>query len=177
MGVMQFVVQLLKEAPDKRLLLRSLAFGNRGGNREVASADGTSLSVRVGGTGPSVVLVHGTLDGIGAFSMVELPLQVRYQTWVYDRRGRGDSGDATVASFAREIDDLRAVIAATGHLPHVVAHSYGAVVALQARLRGGRDALPGGVRAAREHRCGAGGRRRGQSARPSTTGVRIRRSR
>jgi pimeloyl-ACP methyl ester carboxylesterase len=83
-----------------------------------------------------LVLVHGSLDGIGAFSLVELPLAEGYSVWVYDRRGRGGSGDSSEYALDREVDDLRAVITATGGVPHVVAHSYGAVVALQARLSG-----------------------------------------
>ena len=56
--------------------------------------------------------------------------------WTYDRRGRGGSGDSAEHSLDLEVGDLRAVIKATGGVPHVVAHSFGAVIALQARLRG-----------------------------------------
>jgi pimeloyl-ACP methyl ester carboxylesterase len=136
MGVVRFAVRQFREAPDKRRFLRSVALGSRGGNRTVTSADGTSLSVRVSGAGVPVVLVHGTLDGIGAFSMIELQLAAQHQVWVYDRRGRGGSGDADRYSIGREVDDLRAVIAATGRAPHVVGHSYGAVIALRAGLAG-----------------------------------------
>lgn len=87
------------------------------------------------GGGP-VGAVYGSLDGIGAFSLVELQLAEDHSVWVYDRRGRGGSGDGAEYSLDREVDDLRAVITATGAVPHVVAHSYGAVIALQARLRG-----------------------------------------
>ena len=128
----RFVLRLLREAPKKGRLLRSLALGKKGGDRTVTSADGTNLSVRRSGEGTPVVLVHGTLDGIGAFSLVELELAERYGVWVYDRRGRGDSGDSDDYELALEVDDLRAVIAATGERPHVVAHSFGAVVALKA---------------------------------------------
>ncbi len=136
MGVVRFVARQFRNAPDKRRFLRSLALGSRGGNRTVTSGDGTSLSVRVQGEGVPVILVHGVLDGIGAFAMIELELAARYQVWVYDRRGRGGSGDAEEYSIDREVDDLRAVIAATGRAPHVVGHSYGAVIALRAQLAG-----------------------------------------
>ncbi|MGB3736924.1 MAG: alpha/beta hydrolase [Ilumatobacter sp.] len=130
------MVQLFRQAPNKRQLVRSLALGGKGGNRTTTSEDGTELSVRQTGQGDPLVLVHGSLDGIGAFSLVELRLAEDYSVWVYDRRGRGGSGDGTTYSLDREVDDLRAVVRATGGVPHVVAHSYGAVVALQARLRG-----------------------------------------
>lgn len=83
-----------------------------------------------------MVLVHGVLDNISAFSFVELQLAERYSIWVYDRRGRGGSGDAGQYSLEREIDDLRAVVAATRELPHVIAHSYGALIALHAAAAG-----------------------------------------
>jgi len=130
------MVQLFRQAPNKRQLVRSLALGGKGGDRTTTSADGIELSVRQTGEGDPLVLVHGSLDGIGAFSLVELPLAEGYSVWVYDRRGRGGSGDSADYSLDREVDDLRAVITATGGVPHVVAHSYGAVIALQARLSG-----------------------------------------
>jgi len=130
------MVQLFRQAPDKRQLVRSLALGGKGGNRTTKSGDGSELSVRKTGEGDPLVLVHGSLDGIGAFSLVELRLAEDYSVWVYDRRGRGSSGDGAEYALDREVDDLRAVITATGGVPHVVAHSYGAVIALQARLSG-----------------------------------------
>lgn len=136
MGAARHLVQLFRDAPSKRRLVRSLALGNRGGDRTVTSADGTSLSVRASGEGDPVVMVHGTLDGIGAFSMIELDIAERYATWVYDRRGRGGSGDGADYSLDREIEDLRAVLDAAGQPAHVVAHSFGALVALAAAASG-----------------------------------------
>ncbi len=130
------MVQLFRQAPDKRQLVLSIALGGKGGNRTITSGDGTELSVRQTGEGDPLVLVHGSLDGMGAFSLVELRLAEDYSVWVYDRRGRGGSGDSAEYALDREVDDLRAVITATGGVPHVVAHSYGAVIALQARLSG-----------------------------------------
>ncbi len=136
MGVPGFLLQLFRQAPSKSQLARSLALGGKGGNRTTTSGDGTELSVRRTGEGDPLVLVHGSLDGIGAFSLVELQLAEDHSVWVYDRRGRGASGDGDEYSLDREVDDLRAVITATGGVPHVVAHSFGAVIALQARLSG-----------------------------------------
>lgn len=136
MGVPGFLLGLMREAPNRRRLIRSLALGSRGGDRTVASADGTTLSVRTTGAGTPLVLVHGILDGMGAFSLIELELAEHYEVWVYDRRGRGGSGDAQDYSLEREVDDLRAVIAAAGSTPHVLGHSFGAVIALQTALSG-----------------------------------------
>lgn len=136
MGVTRFLLDRFREAPSKTLLLRSLALGAKGGDRVVESSDGTGLSARRTGDGPPVVMVHGALDGIGSFALVELHLADRFGVWVYDRRGRGGSGDGANYSLDREVDDLRAVAAATGETPHVVGHSYGAVIALSAALGG-----------------------------------------
>ncbi len=136
MGILRHMFTLFRDAPAKRLFFRSLALADKGGNSVVTSADGTSLSVRCSGQGPSVVLVHGTVDGIAAFAFVEPVLAERYTTWVYDRRGRGGSGDGADYSLAREVEDLCAVLAAAGPRPHVVAHSFGAVIALVAAAKG-----------------------------------------
>jgi pimeloyl-ACP methyl ester carboxylesterase len=54
---------------------------------------------------------------------------------VVDRRGRGDSGDAPGYAIEREAEDVAAVIDAIGEPVHLLGHSYGGVVALQAALR------------------------------------------
>jgi pimeloyl-ACP methyl ester carboxylesterase len=127
---------LFREAPSKRRLIRSLVLGGRGGDRTVTSSDGTSLSVRKSGEGDAVVMVHGALDGIGGFSMIELSIADRYAAWVYDRRGRGGSGDGSDYSLEREIEDLRAVLDAAGGPAHVIGHSLGALIALAAAASG-----------------------------------------
>lgn len=136
MHALRFLFRQFREAPSKRRLLRSLALGNKRGNRTVRSADGTELSVRTSGDGPPIVFVHGVLDCMNTFAFVEPTIAERATVWVYDRRGRGGSGDHDDYSLDKEIDDLRAVIAAAGGAPHVVGHSYGAVVAMRAALDG-----------------------------------------
>lgn len=139
MGLPRHLLRLFRAAPSKRTLLRSLALGSKGGDRTITSVDGTELSVRCSGQGPPLVLVHGTVDSMGAFSLVELLLAERYRVWVYDRRGRGGSGDGPPGeaySLDREVDDLRAVLAAAGDNPHVLGHSFGGVVALRAAVEG-----------------------------------------
>lgn len=132
MGLPRYLLQLFRDAPKKTTLLRSLALSAKGGDRQITSADGTTLSARRTGQGLPVVMVHGTAGEIGAFSLAEPMLAERYQVWVYDRRGRGDSGDGDDYGLEREVEDLLAVIAATGSTPHVVGHSFGALIALRA---------------------------------------------
>ena len=84
-----------------------------------------------------MVLVHGTLDGMNTFSLVELALADHHEVTVYDRRGRGGSSDAADYALEREIEDLQAVLGTYDQSAHVVAHSFGAVVAMKAALADG----------------------------------------
>ena len=136
MGVPRYLFDLFRQAPSKRLLLRSLALGSKGGDRTITSADGTPLSVRCTGDGAPIVCVHGTVDGIGAFALLELELADAHAVWVYDRRGRGGSGDGPEYSLGREVEDLQAVLRAAGGSAHVVGHSFGGLIALRAAVTG-----------------------------------------
>lgn len=98
----------------------------------IESADGTPLAARVSGSGPPMVLVHGTTSNKDTWAFVQPQLAEHYRVWAYDRRGRGDSGDATEHSLEREVADVLAVLAAAGERPHLVGHSFGAICALEA---------------------------------------------
>jgi pimeloyl-ACP methyl ester carboxylesterase len=63
-------------------------------------------------------------------------LGTHFTVYSYDRRGRGDSGDAKPYAIEREIDDLAAVISAAGGHAHVWGLSSGAVLALEAAAAG-----------------------------------------
>ena len=54
----------------------------------------------------------------------------------YDRRGRGDSGDTPPYAVEREIEDLVALIEATGGAADVYGHSSGAGLSLRAAAAG-----------------------------------------
>jgi pimeloyl-ACP methyl ester carboxylesterase len=101
----------------------------------VQSSDGTAICSHVVGEGPPLVLVHGTSADHTRWAPVLPALGASFTTYAVDRRGRGASGDHTDYSIDREIDDVRAVIDATGAQVDVIAHSYGAVCALEAALR------------------------------------------
>lgn len=101
----------------------------------VASADGTSIAYRLSGDGDPVLLVHGTATS-GADWVPVLPfLRERFAPVTMDRRGRGRSADGVTYAIEREVEDLAAVMAATS-ARHVVAHSYGALCAIQAAASG-----------------------------------------
>jgi pimeloyl-ACP methyl ester carboxylesterase len=82
---------------------------------KTTSADGTTIAYDVWGEGPAVVLVGGAFCNRGTFAELGPALAAEGLTAVsYDRRGRGDSGDTPPYAVEREIEDLAAVIEATG---------------------------------------------------------------
>jgi pimeloyl-ACP methyl ester carboxylesterase len=98
----------------------------------VVSADGTELGYRVRGDGPPVVLVHGTSGSKAHMGRLARALADDFRVVTYDRRGRGDSGDADEYDFQRELEDLRAVVDAVDGDPVVFGHSFGGLIALSA---------------------------------------------
>ncbi|GAA1691354.1 alpha/beta hydrolase [Fodinicola feengrottensis] len=102
---------------------------------KVQSADGITIAYEKSGTGPAVVLVTGAFCDRGSSATLAAKLR-GYTVYRYDRRGRGDSGDAAAYATEREIDDLAAVVAATGAVPYVYGHSSGAILALEAAAGG-----------------------------------------
>ena len=104
----------------------------------VVSKDGTAIAYDRRGDGPALVLVDGALCSRAQGPMPELAeaLANRFTVHNYDRRGRGDSGDANEYSVEREIEDLAAVIEAAGGSAYVYGSSSGAALALRAAAAG-----------------------------------------
>jgi pimeloyl-ACP methyl ester carboxylesterase len=98
----------------------------------ITSTDGTALSARVSGSGPPLVLVHGTATDKDSWAFVIPQLKAHHTVWCYDRRGRGGSGDAAKYDPAMEAADVRAVVAAAGADVHLLGHSYGGYCCLEA---------------------------------------------
>jgi pimeloyl-ACP methyl ester carboxylesterase len=81
------------------------------------------------GSGPLVVLVHGSMDRSGGMLRVRRILQRDHLVVRYDRRGYGRSLAAgPPASFDQQVDDLVDVLA--GRPAVVAGHSFGGVVCL-----------------------------------------------
>jgi pimeloyl-ACP methyl ester carboxylesterase len=97
----------------------------------VVAADGTTLAVRRTGEGVPVVLVHGSAGGLDSWDPV-LPFLDGFELWVYARRGYPPSEGAVDKTFADDVADLAAVLAAVGSPAHLVGGSYGGTVALHA---------------------------------------------
>ncbi len=104
----------------------------------VTSKDGTRIAYETVGSGEPLVIVWGALGARAspfAKGMRE-ELAKSFTVYDYDRRGRGESGDAKPYAVAREVEDLRAVCEAAGGSPFVWATSSGAALALEAAAAG-----------------------------------------
>ncbi|TXN29712.1 alpha/beta fold hydrolase [Lacisediminihabitans profunda] len=102
----------------------------------VQSADGTTIAFDRLGGGPAVVVVGGAMNTrLSPYPLATL-LADRFTVISYDRRGRGESGDGATYSVDREVDDLAAVVAATGGPAFVYGHSSGGILGLEAAARG-----------------------------------------
>ena len=107
----------------------------------VESTDGTKITYERHGDGPALILVDGALCTRTSGSKPELVslLASQFTVFSYDRRGRGESGDASDGGLspggrAREICDIAALIAEAGGTAQLYGHSSGACLALEAAL-------------------------------------------
>ncbi|EOD67249.1 alpha/beta fold hydrolase [Amycolatopsis vancoresmycina] len=99
----------------------------------VTSPDGTVVGFETLGDGPPMVLVHGTGADHTRWTAVRDRLARRYRLYLVDRRGRGLSRDEAAAyDIRREGEDIAAVAEAAGGDVYLLAHSYGALCALEA---------------------------------------------
>lgn len=102
----------------------------------VTSADGTTIAYETVGDGPAVILIGGALNTRESARNMAGMLANRFTVYIWDRRGRGDSGDTLPWSPQREVEDLAALVMATGEDPAVYGHSSGAILALEAAAAG-----------------------------------------
>ncbi|MGC8000707.1 alpha/beta fold hydrolase, partial [Salmonella enterica] len=82
------------------------------------------------GSGPPLLLVHGTTGDHSTWGSVLAGLQQHHTVWTLDRRGRGHSGDAANYSLEHESEDIAAVIDAIGSSVNLLGHSFGGLCAL-----------------------------------------------
>ncbi|WP_425839713.1 alpha/beta fold hydrolase [Streptomyces fractus] len=99
----------------------------------IDSTDGTPLAYRRFGSGPPIVMVHGSGGGLHSWEPVAELLADRYELWTPARRGYAPSGPGrSPKRFADEVADLEALITMIGRPVHLAGVSYGANVALHA---------------------------------------------
>jgi pimeloyl-ACP methyl ester carboxylesterase len=81
-----------------------------------------------------VVLIHGTGADHRRWQRVQGELAARHTVHAVDRRGRGGSGDGPEHSIQLEAEDIAGFVEALEGPVSVVAHSFGAVCALEAAI-------------------------------------------
>jgi pimeloyl-ACP methyl ester carboxylesterase len=100
--------------------------------RTFTSKDGTAIGCFESGAGPPLVLVHGTTADHGRWAPILPALERHFSVYACDRRGRGASGAGEPYAIEREFEDVATVVDGIGGPVDVLAHSYGAVCALEA---------------------------------------------
>jgi pimeloyl-ACP methyl ester carboxylesterase len=100
----------------------------------VTSADGTTIAYETQGIGPALILVDGAMchRDFGPARGLAAALADTHTVYLYDRRGRGQSGNTVPWQKDREIDDLAALLDAAGGQAHLLGCSSGAVLAADA---------------------------------------------
>ncbi|HTU59552.1 MAG TPA: alpha/beta hydrolase [Polyangiales bacterium] len=102
----------------------------------VTSNDGAVINYQAVGSGPALVLVDGALAHSRFRRSPPPPAALAHYTLVtYDRRGRGDSGDAAAYDPEREVDDVAALVERLGAPVALYGFSSGAALALRAAAR------------------------------------------
>ncbi len=104
------------------------------------SADGTIIDYDAYGEGPTVILIGGATQHRAIDQRTtEIAKQLAAESFTavdYDRRGRDRSGDTPPWSLAREVEDIAALIEATGAPAALYTSSSGATIALAAVTEG-----------------------------------------
>jgi pimeloyl-ACP methyl ester carboxylesterase len=99
------------------------------------SADGTAIVFERTGEGAPVIIVGGAFNDRHSAAALAEQLAPSFTVHTYDRRGRGDSGFTEPYAVEREIEDLEAVIEATGGSAALFGHSSGGALALETTAR------------------------------------------
>jgi pimeloyl-ACP methyl ester carboxylesterase len=104
--------------------------------KTVTSADGTTIAFDQFGGGEPIITAAGAFNDRSTTDPLARALAQQFTVVNYDRRGRGDSGDAPKYSVEREIEDLDALIVEVGGSAAVFGYSSGAILALKAAANG-----------------------------------------
>jgi len=111
----------------------------------VTSRDGTPIAYETMGSGEPLILVDGAMcyRDSGPMRPLAEALEDHFSVVIYDRRGRGESGDTQPYSVDREVEDIEALLQAVGGSAHLYGCSSGGALALEAanRLSGVRKLM------------------------------------
>jgi len=102
----------------------------------VVSKDGTRLGFRKLGSGPSLVMIHGSLAEGTEYVQLASALSRDFTVWVADSRGRGLTGDFPADYGSQTVaEDHQALITAAGDDAVLFGHSFGATSVLLSASR------------------------------------------
>lgn len=104
----------------------------------VQSKDGTPIAYETTGSGAPLILVDGALcsRAFGQSGKIARLLSPHFTVFTYDRRGRGQSGDRSPYSPAREVEDLAALLHVAARPAVLLGLSSGGALALEAAASG-----------------------------------------
>jgi non-heme chloroperoxidase len=125
-----------KVQPMEKAMSSSVSLVRKTGK---VTADGLTFNYIEAGSGPPVMLIHGSVSDYREWSKQITALSQHYRVIAYSRRYHWPNlppGPDADTSLERQVDDLLKIIKATGISPaHIVGHSYGGAVALSLALR------------------------------------------
>lgn len=116
----------------------------------VTSADGSTIAYEVQGSGPTLLLIGGAFSSRQSAAGILPYLTPHFTAVSVDRRGRGESTDASNPppyEREREIEDVRILLDALGGDAFVYGHSSGAALAFEAAAAGASIARVAGYEA------------------------------
>lgn len=97
---------------------------------QILSRDGTVISYTKQGTGPRLLLVHGSLMSSFYYRRLARILERFFTVYVMDRRGRGDSGpQGEEYGLQKECEDVMALLK-DQDISLLFGHSYGGLIAI-----------------------------------------------
>jgi len=102
----------------------------------VISTDSTEIAFERSGRGPALIIVGGALADHRFYIPLANELSTHFTVYIYDRRGRGQSGDTGAYAVERELEDLAALVDHASGPVFVYGHSAGAALALRAAASG-----------------------------------------
>jgi pimeloyl-ACP methyl ester carboxylesterase len=104
----------------------------------VRSADGLPIGYARFGSGPALVIVHGTIHTAAEWFPVARLLAETHTVYVMERRGRGHSHDeGKPYGLQREIEDVAAIARLAGPGAALFGHSFGGLLVLAYVLQSG----------------------------------------
>ena len=101
----------------------------------LTSKDGVPIAYECSGTGPPLVLVHGSAADHTRWRPVLEKMEKYFTVYAMDRRGRGQSGDTEPYAIEHEYEDVAAVVDSISGPVNLLGHSFGALCALEASLK------------------------------------------